>query len=48
MWHVFTQKGTCTISGVYACILLYGGTIENGNISFEVPEQETFFKLKWA
>jgi hypothetical protein len=48
MWHVLEQKGTCTIAGVDACIRLYGGTVENGNISFEVPEQETFFKLKWS
>ncbi len=47
MWHVFNQKGTCDIAGVDACIRSYGGTVENGNISFEVPEQETFFKLKW-
>jgi len=48
MWHVVTQKGTCDIAGVDACIRLYGGTVENGNISFQSPAQETFFKLKWA
>jgi hypothetical protein len=47
MWHVFNQNGTCDIAGVDACIRSYGGTVKNGNISFEVPEQETFFKLKW-
>jgi hypothetical protein len=48
MWHVFTQKGTCDIAGVDACIRLYGGTVKNGSISFQFPAQETFFKLKWA
>ena len=47
MWHVFNQKGICTIEGVDACIHSYGGTIENGNISFKVPEQETLFVLRW-
>ena len=48
MWHVFTQKGTCNIEGVDACIRSYGGTVENGNISFRIPEQETLFVLRWS
>jgi len=48
MWHVFKHEGTCDIAGVYACIRSYGGTVKNGNISFQIPEQETFFKLRWA
>lgn len=48
MWHVFTQNGKCTIQGVDAYIHSYGGTIENGIISFKTPQEETLFILRWA
>jgi hypothetical protein len=48
MWYVFTQQGSCHIADVDACIRSYGGTVKNGNISFQVPAQETLFLLKWT